>query len=248
MRVFTDLQHIPRFNNAVVTIGSFDGVHLGHAEILRQIQKQARECGGESVVVTFNPHPRLLLAPQDPRFRLINTLDEKLALLRRQGVDNVVVVPFDRRFAVLSAREYVEDFLIEKIHPRYVVIGYDHRFGANREGDIAFLKKYERAGGFQTLEIPAQQIEAVNVSSTQIRRALEQANIPRANCLLGRPFPISGRVVTGRQIGRSIGFPTANIQPPDPYKFIPPNGIYAAQTAFEAGYGPFCSTSASAPA
>ncbi|MFN4080633.1 MAG: riboflavin biosynthesis protein RibF [Saprospiraceae bacterium] len=233
MRVFKDLQHIPGFNNAVATIGSFDGVHLGHVEILRQIQRQAHLCGGESVVVTFNPHPRLLLEPQDPRFRLINTLDEKLDLLRCQGVDNAVVVPFDQRFAALSAQEYVEDFLIKKIHPRYVVIGYDHRFGANREGDIAFLKKYERNGGFQTLEIPAQQIEAINVSSTQIRRALEQADIPRANRLLGRPFPISGRVVTGRQIGRSIGFPTANIQPPDPYKFIPPNGIYAAQTTFD---------------
>lgn len=230
MRVFTDIKHIPRFNNAVVTIGSFDGVHLGHVEILRQIQQRAQDCKGESVVVTFEPHPRLLLAPTDPHFRLITDLREKLSLLREQGVDNVVVAPFDRRFASMSAREYVEDFLIQKIRPRYIVVGYDHRFGAGREGDMAFLKKYESDGGFETIEIPAQQIEAINISSTKIRRALDEANISLANRLLGHPFPISGRVERGRQIGRTIGFPTANIQPADPRKFIPPNGIYAAQT------------------
>ena len=142
MRVFTDLHQLPHFQKTVITIGSFDGVHLGHRRILEQVRSLAHACGGESVVITFDPHPRTVLRPDDPDFKLLTTTDEKIILLESSGVDNVVVVPFSLEFAQQSASSYVEAFLIQKFQPRYIVIGYDHRFGAHREGDISFLKKY----------------------------------------------------------------------------------------------------------
>lgn len=229
MRVFTDLSQLPSFQNAVVTIGSFDGVHAGHRRILEQVQTYARSCGGESVVVTFDPHPRTVLQPGDGSFKLLTTTDEKITLLRGCGIDNVVVVPFSTDFARQDARKYVEDFLVKKFTPRYIVIGYDHRFGAGREGDISFLKKYEASAGFEVLEIPAQEVDEIAVSSTKIRRALDASDIALANKLLGHPFFFTGRVVEGQKIGRTLGFPTANLDIEDLYKLVLPAGIYAAQ-------------------
>jgi riboflavin kinase / FMN adenylyltransferase len=229
MRVFTNLEHKFNFKNAVITIGSFDGVHEGHQKILRQVNQLAHECQGESVVITFDPHPRTILQPQDDSFRLLTNTAEKITLLEEDAVQNVVIVPFSLDFARQSARAYVEDFLIEKFHPRYIVIGYDHRFGAGREGDIDFLKQYEKTAGFDIVEIAAQEIDAMTISSSKIRTALEQADMQLANRLLGRPFFLEGTVVRGNQIGRSIGFPTANLRLPDPRKRMPPDGIYAAK-------------------
>lgn len=231
MRVFTDLSQLPSFRNAVVTIGSFDGVHTGHRRILEQVQSLARSCDGESVVITFDPHPRSVLKPGDATFKLLTTTAEKISLLERYGVDNVAVVPFSSEFARQDARQYVEDFLIKKFQPRYIVIGYDHRFGAGREGDISFLKKYESLAGFEVIEIPAQEVDDIAVSSSKIRRALDAADVQLANRLLGHPFFFSGKVVAGQKIGRSIGFPTANIEIEDPYKLILPQGIYAARVS-----------------
>lgn len=229
MRIFRDIDQLPGFQNAVVTIGSFDGVHSGHRRILEQVQSLARSCGGESVVITFEPHPRSVLRPDDPAFRLITTTEEKITLLEQCGIDNVVVAPFSSAFAQQSAQRYVEEFLIGKFHPRYLVIGYDHRFGANRDGDLAFLKQYEHKARFEVLEIPAQEVDAVAVSSSKIRHSLDVADISQANRLLGHPFFFSGKVVRGQQIGRTIGFPTANIEISDRHKLILPQGIYAAQ-------------------
>ena len=149
MRVFTDLHQLPHFQKTVVTIGSFDGVHLGHRRILEQVRSLALACGGESVVITFDPHPRTVLRPDEKHFKLLTSTAEKIMLLESSGIDNVVVVPFSLDFAHQSASDYVEAFLIKKFNPRYIVIGYDHRFGANREGNISFLKKYETAAGFE---------------------------------------------------------------------------------------------------
>lgn len=234
MRVFTDLSQLPLFRNAVITIGSFDGVHTGHRQILEQVKTLARSSDGESVVITFDPHPRTILQPGDASFKLLTTTQEKIDLLQRYGIDNVVVVPFSSEFSRQSARHYVEDFLIQKFHPNYIVIGYDHRFGTGREGNIDFLKKYEATAGFQVVEIPAQQVDEIAVSSSKIRRALDAADVTLANRLLGHPYFFSGKVAEGRKIGRRIGFPTANILIADPYKLVLPQGIYAAKVHFAA--------------
>ncbi len=228
MRVFTDLSSLPTFRNAVVTIGSFDGVHLGHRRILEQVHTLAQNHGGESVVITFDPHPRTVLKPSDTSFKLLTTTDEKIALLAQAGIDNVVVAPFSLKFSQQTAQQYVEDFLIKKFAPRFVVIGYDHHFGVGREGDISFLRKFEKTAGFEVVEIPAQEVDEIAVSSSKIRKALESSDILRANRLLGHPFSFSGKVVEGNNIGRNIGFPTANIEIADPYKLVLPNGIYAS--------------------
>ncbi len=229
MRVFTDLHQLPPFSDTVVTIGSFDGVHTGHRRILEQVQTLARSLGSESIVLTFEPHPRTVLHPDDPSFKLITLSAEKIKLLEQCGVDNVVLAPFTLEFARQSARAYVEDFLIRNFHPKYIVIGYDHRFGANREGNIDFLKKYEAEGAFSLLEIPAQEVDDIAVSSSKIRNAIDSADILHANRLLGYPFFFTGQVVEGNRIGRTIGFPTANIRIADRHKLIPPAGIYAAR-------------------
>ncbi|MEO6759115.1 MAG: bifunctional riboflavin kinase/FAD synthetase [Saprospiraceae bacterium] len=229
MRVFTDLNELPVFRKAVVTIGSFDGVHAGHRRLLEKVQALARASGGESVVITFDPHPRTVLRPDDPGFRLLTTTAEKIGLLADCGIDNVVVVPFNTDFAQLTAEQYVEDFLVKKFNPAHIIIGYDHRFGNNRSGNLEFLKNYAPAAGFQVEEIPAHEVDDIAVSSSKIRKALDSADILRANRLLGHPYSFSGKVIEGKQIGRTIGFPTANIAIDDPYKLILPAGIYAAQ-------------------
>ena len=235
MRVFTDLSKLPTFRNAVVTIGSFDGVHLGHRRILEQVQALAKKHEGESVVITFDPHPRTVLKPEDTSFKLLSTTQEKILLLEEAGVDNIVVAPFSQAFSRLSARQYVEDFLIEQFAPRFIVIGYDHHFGADRAGDIGFLKSFEKSAGFEVIEIPAQEVDEIAISSSKIRKALETTDIRLANRLLGHPFSFWGRVVEGDKIGRTIGFPTANLEINDPYKLVLPEGIYAAKVGAYAG-------------
>jgi len=228
MRVYTDLSQLPIFRNAVVTIGSFDGVHLGHRRILEQVQSIARKHEGESVVITFDPHPRSVLKPDDKSFKLLSTTKEKTELLAQAGIDHVVIVPFSIEFSQQTALQYVEDFLVKKFAPRFIVIGYDHHFGAGREGDIDFLKKFEKKAGFEVFEISAQEVDEIAISSSKIRKALENSDILLANRLLGHPFAFEGKVVEGNKIGRTIGFPTANIEIADPHKMVLPEGIYAS--------------------
>jgi len=229
MRVFHDLEELPPFHNAVLTIGSFDGVHHGHQKIIEQVNGLARSIGGESVLVTFHPHPRLIIYPRDQSLKLLTTIEEKAQLLERYGLDNVVVVPFTVEFSQQSADEYIQKFLVEKFHPRYIVIGYDHRFGLGRQGDVNYLKWYGRQSGYEVVVIDKQEVEDIAVSSTQIRQALDNTNISRANQLLGHPFLLTGTVVHGQSLGRRLGFPTANLEIKQPHKLVPPNGIYAVR-------------------
>ena len=227
MRVFNDLDNLPAFRNAVVTIGSFDGVHLGHQQILQKVSSLANSIDGESVVITFHPHPRLIVYPKDESMRLITSIEEKVQLLQRYGVDNVVVVPFTIEFSQLSADEYIQKFLLDKFHPKYIVIGYDHRFGLNRQGDIHYLKWYGGDAGYQVVEIAKQEVEDITVSSSKIRLALEAGDMEAAYRLCGHYFLLTGTVIHGNKIGSGLGFPTANIELGQKHKLTPPPGIYA---------------------
>jgi riboflavin kinase/FMN adenylyltransferase len=230
MRVYSDLNQLPVFKNAVITIGSFDGVHTGHRRILDKVKSLARARAGESVVITFQPHPRTVLRPDDDTFRLITSPEEKISLMAAEGIDHLVQAPFTAEFAQWSAEEYLQYFLIQYFKPACIVIGYDHRFGHSREGNIDMLRHYQTQYGYELIEIPAHEVDEMAVSSTKIRKALEQAHVELATRLLGHPFLFRGRVMHGQQIGRTIGFPTANLELDDVYKLVLPNGIYAART------------------
>lgn len=239
MNIFRDLSALPKFRNAVVTIGSFDGVHRGHQRILKRINRLAMHYEGESVVVTFDPHPRQVLSPTDDILKLLTTTDEKLSYLKEYGVDHVVVVPFTIEFSQIGPSEYVERFLIGKFNPRCLVVGYNHRFGRNRQGNFHLLQTYASRGAFDLVRIERQEIEHIDVSSTKIRNALSSGKTSIGNALLNHPYRITGKVITGRKVGRSLGYPTANVALPDPAKLIPANGIYSAfvnldQDRFEA--------------
>ncbi len=227
MNVYHDLNDLPAFTNAVITIGSFDGVHKGHQRILEQIKTLSKAKNGESVVITFHPHPRLVIYPDDPSLQLITSIEEKIALLRKYEVDNLVVVPFDRTFSQLRADEYIEQFLVDKFHPAAIVIGYDHHFGANRQGNINYLRWYAEIGRYEVHEISKQEIDELTISSSKIRKALLSGQIKKATQLLGHCFTLTGTVVHGQKIGTTIGFPTANIEISSAHKLIPPDGIYA---------------------
>lgn len=227
MLVFRDLHQLPEFKNPVITIGSFDGVHRGHQRILEKIKHLARSIDGESVVITFHPHPRQIVYPKDTSLKLLSSTEEKIRLLEQYGVDNVVVVPFTIEFSQLSADEYIQKFLVGAFHPKYIVIGYDHRFGLNRLGDINYLKWYGKEAGYEVIEIARQEVDEIAVSSTKIRNALEKGDARTAHLLLGHHYILSGKVVHGQKIGGSIGYPTANVELLCKDKLVPPDGIYA---------------------
>lgn len=229
MKVYRGLEHEFSIRRPVVTPGTFDGVHIGHRKIIERIQQKAIEINGESVVLTFDPHPRLVLFPEDNQLRLLTTLDEKLHLLEQAGVGHVVVIPFNLEFSRLTATSYVENILVNRLHTQCLVIGYDHQFGRNREGSIEQLQKLAPKFGFELEEIPPQDIDDIKVSSTKIRNALLAGDIQTANTFLTYPYNFEGMVVKGNQIGRTLGYPTANIQPTDSLKLIPGIGIYAVQ-------------------
>ncbi|TWW01462.1 bifunctional riboflavin kinase/FAD synthetase [Chitinophaga pinensis] len=227
MRIHRDLTHLPALRQAVITIGTFDGVHSGHRYIIQQLQETAAACDGETVIITFDPHPREVLQPGGPPVKLLTTLDEKIELLTKEGIDHLVIVPFTRAFSELSAQAYLEEFLIEKFNPHTIIIGYDHRFGHNREGGLELLEAEQNRYGFQLVEIPQQVVHDLSVSSTKIRKSLQEGNIQLANELLGYPYFVEGKVIHGDKMGRQLGFPTANIAVSDPRKLIPVEGIYA---------------------
>ena len=227
MKIFQDLTAINSIPNPVLTIGTFDGVHVGHQKILQQVKMEAEKSGGESVLFTFFPHPRMVLYPESHGLKLLQTQEEKMAKLERVGVENCIVYPFTFDFSRLSAIEFVRDILVNKLQIKKLVIGYDHQFGKNREGNIQFLKEICEVYGFDVIEIPAQDIDAVNVSSTKIRNAILDGDITKANEYLGEKFELTGTIVHGQAIGKTIGFPTANIQVNSALKLIPGNGVYA---------------------
>lgn len=231
MKVHRELENLPKFRNAVLTIGSFDGVHRGHQKIIERVRALAREADGESIVVTFHPHPRQVVYPKDDSLRLLSTVDEKVALLQRYGVDHVVIVPFTVAFSQQSADEYIEKFLVEHFHPKYIVVGYDHRFGLNRQGDINYLRWHGEKFGYEVFEIEQQEVEDIAVSSTKIRNALDAGQVGTAWQLMGHYYTLIGEVAHGQKIGSSLGFPTANIEISQTEKLIPPDGIYAVWVA-----------------
>lgn len=229
MHIYYHTDQLPAFRRAVITIGTFDGVHTGHAQILQQLREEAARIDGETVIVTFYPHPRKIVRGGVSEVRLLNTLEEKIRLLSWQGVDHLVVVPFTEAFSQLTAEQYVKEFLLEKFHPHTVIIGYDHRFGKGRLGDYHLLEEFSVSEGFKLQEIPVHLLDAVSVSSTRIREAIGQADIETANQLLGYPFFFSGVVMKGNQLGRTIGYPTANLQVSNAEKLIPGDGVYAVE-------------------
>ncbi len=226
MKVFNSFDNLGEIKNPVLTIGTFDGVHVGHQKIIQQINKEADKLNGESVLLTFYPHPRIVLNPKNHGLSLIQTQEEKLKKLDRFGLKNVIVIPFTPEFANLSAEDFVLKYLVEKLKVKNIIIGYDHQFGKNREGGVNFLNKLSNQHKFRVTEIPAQEINDVNISSTLIRKAIENGDMPSANKFLGEKFSIQGSVVKGQQLGRTIGFPTANIEITDTTKIIPPKGVY----------------------
>ncbi len=211
----------------MVTTGTFDGVHLGHHTIIDRLNAVAHEVDGESVLLTFDPHPRTVLLPNDRSLRLLNDRDEQIEQLRKAGVQHLIIHPFTAEFARLSAYEYVKQLLVDGIHVNRMVVGYDHHFGYKREGDFTLLTRYADHFGFTVEEIPAHMIAAVNVSSTKIRNALTSGDILTANQYLGYNYPLSGVVMQGDGIGRLLGFPTANLLVRNPLKLIPADGVYA---------------------
>lgn len=227
MKVHQSIDAFPGLKNAVVTIGTFDGVHAGHQQIIRRLNSIADERGGETVVLTFFPHPRMVLQPDDNDLKLITTMKEREELLRKAGIDHLIIQPFSKEFSRLSAVEFVRDILVRQIGTKVLVIGYDHHFGRNREGSYKDLEEMAPVYGFQLEEIPEKIINDVAVSSTKIRKALLEGNIAEAATLLGHDFTLDGTVVHGEKVGRKIGYPTANLDILESYKLIPADGIYA---------------------
>ena len=228
MKVTYGLNNFKTISCAVATTGTFDGVHLGHRKILNQLVAKAKKVGGESVLLTFSPHPRIVLQP-DIELELLSSENEKISLLEKTGIDHLIIHPFTREFSRTQSLDFVREFLVNKIGVKHLVIGYDHHFGRNREGSFDHLKEFGPIYGFEVEEIAAFDIDQVNVSSTKIRNALAEGNVELANMYLGAPYSISGRVIKGNQIGRTIGFPTANIECDFMQKLLPADGVYAGK-------------------
>jgi riboflavin kinase/FMN adenylyltransferase len=235
MHVHTDLSTFTDIERPVLTTGTFDGVHLGHQTILHRLKEVAQREEGQSTLFTFYPHPRMVLHPHDNDLKLLTTQKEKSELLEAAGLDHLVIVPFSRTFSRMHALDFVRDVLVDSMRIHAMVIGYDHRFGRNREGDISLLRQLGEAYDFSVEEIPAQEIDHVKVSSTKVRDALLKGDVGSATELLGHTYSMSGVVVKGDQRGRTIGFPTANVGAIDPFKLLPANGVYAVNVTLNDG-------------
>lgn len=233
MKIYHHIDEFKPVKNAVVTIGTFDGVHIGHRKIISRIKELADAIGGETVILTFFPHPRMILHPEDESIKLINTINEKAELLENLGVDHLIITPFSRDFSNQSPEDYIRDILVKQIGTKKIVIGYDHRFGKDRQGGLENLLQHASKYGFEVIEIPEQDIHDVAISSTRIRNALFESRIDLANEFLGYPFFITGKVTRGDQIGRQIGYPTANIVIEEKYKLIPGDGIFAVKVGVD---------------
>ncbi len=239
MQVHRDINNLPFFKNSVITIGTFDGVHTGHLQIINQLKKEANEINGESVIITFHPHPRMIVNAKIrsqadyEEIKLLTTLDEKIELLQSNGVDHLVVVPFTFQFSEQSAEEYIRDFLAATFHPHTIIIGYDHHFGKDRGGDYKFLEAYREKYNYKVKEIPEHVLHHVKISSTKIRHSLSEGDINTANEALGYAYFFEGKIMEGDKLGRQLGYPTANINVTDKSKLIPCNGVYAVEVAIE---------------
>ncbi len=229
MHVHHDINNLPDFKNAVITIGTFDGVHTGHLQIINQLKKEAVAVDGETLIITFDPHPRMVINKPDEGIKLLNTLSEKIELLQKQNIDHLVIVPFTLQFSEQSAEDYIKNFLVKNFHPHSIIIGYDHRFGNKRQGDYKLLESYQSVFNFKVKEIPEHVLHHIIISSTKIRHALEEGDVTTANEYLGYDYFFEGKVIEGDKIGRMLGYPTANIEVEDKNKLIPADGIYAVE-------------------
>lgn len=233
MKVHSSFDSVSQIKNPILTIGTFDGVHQGHQKIIKSLNEEAKKNGGESVLFTFHPHPKLILNPNDQSIKLLQTQAEKIRKLERMGLDHLIVFPFTQEFSNIKAEDFIVDFLVHKLQVHTIVVGYDHQFGKNREGSLEHLVKLAQIYPFRVIEIPAHEIDEVNVSSTKIRKALLEGNINIANTYLNEAYEISGVIIKGKQLGRTIDFPTANIQIPETNKLIPKLGVYAVKVRLE---------------
>ena len=238
MKIFHSINEFHSDKKTILTLGTFDGVHIGHRSILKKLNENTENGKFESVVLTFFPHPRIVLQGKSD-LKLLNTINEKIDLLDKIGIQNLIIHPFDANFAELSAEEFVKTILVDQLHIQKIIIGYDHRFGKNRTANIDDLTAFGLKYGFEVEQLSAQEINEISISSTKIRTALEDGEINLANEYLGYAYFLSGTVVKGKQLGRTIGFPTANIELEEAYKLVPKNGVYvvAAEIDEKTVYG-----------
>ncbi len=229
MKVYTNIEEFKDVKNPIVTTGTFDGVHLGHQKIISRLKDVAKKHQGETVLLTFYPHPRMVLFPEDNELKLLNTQQEKIQLLEKYGVDHLIIYPFTKEFSRLTSVEFVRNILVNSIHTKKLIIGYNHHFGRNREGSFEHLKEFGPIYGFEVEEIPAKDIDSIEISSTKIRNALLSGDVEMATTFLGHAYSLAGKVIKGYQKGRIIGYPTANIEVEDKYKLIPGDGVYAVK-------------------
>ena len=229
MRIFDNLKSYSSEKQSVLTIGTFDGIHIGHNEILKKLIEESEKNNLPSLIVTFFPHPRMILQKSN-EIKMIDTMDEKIDLLEKAGIDNLIIHPFDDNFSKIRGKEFVEDILVKKLKIKQIIVGYDHRFGKDREASVEDLKKFGLDYMFHVNEIPAQEIDSIAISSTKIREAILTGEIQKCNEFLGRNFMLTGKVVYGEGLGKKMNFPTANIEIEENYKIIPKNGVYLIKT------------------
>lgn len=227
MQVYTNIADLPQFKHAVLTIGTFDGVHLGHAKIISQLLSEAKKVSGTAVLITFYPHPKQVVENNSSPVYILSTQQEKYELLEKKGIEHIVVIPFDKTFAEQPALNYIKDFLVDRFHPHTIIIGYDHRFGKNRQGNFELLEQEAKQYNYNVKEIPEKFIHDVIISSTKVRKALLDGDTIVAAEYLGYDYFFAGKVVEGNKLGRTIGYPTANLYIDDAQKLIPANGVYA---------------------
>ena len=232
LKTHTAASNFKSLRQTVVTIGTFDGVHLGHRKILQTLNTIAKENHLDSALLTFFPHPRMVLQ-QNQDLKLINTIEERIELLAETQIDHLIIEPFTKEFSRLTAEEYIENYLVNYLNAKVVIVGYDHRFGRNRDANIDDLKRFAKEFDFKVVEISKQDIEDVAISSTKIRRAINDGNIQLANSYLTQPFTLRGEVVKGKQLGQVLGYPTANLKIDEAYKIIPKIGVYIVKTEIE---------------
>lgn len=232
MKIYNCIKDFQPVINPVVTIGTFDGVHLGHQAVFEQMRVEAKRVKGETVVITFHPHPRIILGLDSSNLKFVKTEKKKIEHIAKAGIDNLIIIEFTKEFASISSEQFIKDLLVDYIHPKVLIIGYDHQFGNNREGSIELLTSMGNQYGFIVKKVESQDVGDITISSTKIRNLLNQGDIAGANKLLGHEYSITGKVVTGKSIGHNLGFPTANIEVADEYKLIAAVGVYACRVHF----------------
>ncbi len=229
MKIYQCIHDFEAVAHPIVTIGTFDGVHLGHQAIFSRMKEEAKKTGGETIVITFSPHPRLVLYQNSVNLKFINTREKKIERLEKIGIDHLIIIPFTKEFARNSSEQFVTDYVVKYVHPARIIIGYDHHFGKNREGNIRLLERLKLKLGYEVEEVPPFFVDGAPVNSTRIRDLLHDGNVKEANRMLGYEYAITGKVVRGQRIGHKIGYPTANLEIPNEYKLITANGVYACR-------------------